>query len=359
MLHAVIMAGGSGTRFWPASRQVKPKQLLKMGGQRTMLQTTFDRLQGLISSEHVLVATNQQLTDAVAAQLPNLPLEHIIGEPFKRDTAPCIGVAASLVCAADPEGIMVVMPSDHVIESRAEFHRAIRAGAKLVEDDPARIVTFGIRPSYPAESFGYIQRGVAIEGTAGTATFRVDRFREKPDRKTAEEYVEQGTFYWNSGIFLWKARTILEALAKYEPQMHSLIEKIARDIGTPNFQKNFAEHFEKVQGKSIDFAVMERHENVVVIEAPFSWDDVGSWQAIARLIAPDERGNAVDGPFMSIDSTNMIIRGEADHLIVTIGMHDTIVVHTPDATLVAPKSEEERVREVVKLLTELGHQQYL
>ena len=141
--------------------------------------------------------------------------------------------------------------------------------------------------------------------------------------------------------------------------MHSHIVNIARDIGTSNFQKNFSEQFEKIQGKSIDFAVMERYENVVVVEAPFSWDDVGSWQAIARLIEPDEHGNAVDGPFLSIDSTNMIIRSEANHLIVTIGMDDTIVVHTPDATLVAPKSEEERVREVVKQLAELGHQQYL
>lgn len=158
MLHAVIMAGGSGTRFWPASRQIKPKQLLKMGSPRTMLQTTFDRLNGLVSSERILVLTNQQLTDAVVSQLPDLPLEHIIGEPYKRDTAPCIGVAASLVQSADKDGIMIVMPSDHVIEPRSEFHRAVRAGVKLIEQDPTRIVTFGIRPSYAAESFGYIQR---------------------------------------------------------------------------------------------------------------------------------------------------------------------------------------------------------
>jgi mannose-1-phosphate guanylyltransferase len=359
MLHAVIMAGGSGTRFWPASRQIKPKQLLKMGSQRTMLQTTFDRMQGLVSSEHVLVLTNEQLTDAVVNQLPDLPKEHIIGEPFKRDTAPCIGVAASLVQAADEDGVMVVMPSDHVIDPKSEFHRAIRAGAQLVEEDPTRIVTFGIKPSYPAESFGYIQRGTAIASLPGTSTFKVDRFREKPDRKTAEEYVQAGSFYWNSGIFLWKARTILDALAKYEPQMHAHIQNIALGIGTPEFQKNFAEHFEKIQGKSIDFAVMERHDNVVVVEAPFQWDDVGSWQAIARLIQPDGKGNAVDGPYLPIDSSNMIIRSESGHLVVTIGMKDTIVVHTPDATLVAPKSEEERVREVVKQLSELGHQQYL
>lgn len=359
MLHAVIMAGGSGTRFWPASRQIKPKQLLKMGSPRTMLQTTFDRLNGLVSSERILVLTNQQLTDAVVAQLPDLPLEHIVGEPYKRDTAPCIGVAASLVQAADKDGIMIVMPSDHVIEPRSEFHRAVRAGVKLIEEDPTRIVTFGIRPSYAAESFGYIQRGEAIAGEPGIAAFGVERFREKPDRKTAEEYVEAGTFYWNSGIFLWKASTILEALEQFEPEMSVHIQNIAKGIGTADFQKTFIEHFEKIKGKSIDFAVMERFKNVAVIEAPYSWDDVGSWQAIARLIKPDEKGNAVDGPYLAIDSENMIIRSESDHLIVTIGMKETIVVHTPDATLVAPKEEEERVREVVKQLAELGHQQYL
>ncbi len=359
MLHAVIMAGGSGTRFWPASRASKPKQLLRIGAPRTMLQTTLDRLQSLVSNEHVLVLTNQQLVDAVREQLPGLPQEHIIGEPMKRDTAPCIGVAASLVCAADPEGTMVVMPSDHVIEPRSEFHRAIRAGAALVDREPDRIVTFGIRPSYPAESFGYIQRGSAISLEPGVAAFEVERFREKPDRATAEEYLAAGSFYWNSGIFLWKAKTILKAIREYEPEMYGHLEQIAKGIGTSRFQENFAVHFEKIKGKSIDFAVMERYKNVAVIEAPFSWDDVGSWQAIARLTERDAAGNAVQGPYLPIDSKNMIIHCEEDHLIVTIGLDEMIVVHTTDATLVAPKSEEERVREVVQQLKELGHHRYL
>ncbi|MFN9602246.1 MAG: mannose-1-phosphate guanylyltransferase [Planctomycetota bacterium] len=359
MLHAVIMAGGSGTRFWPASRQLKPKQLLKMGSPRSMLQTTFDRLSGLVSSEQVLVATNEQLADAVVSQLPQLPIEHIIGEPFKRDTAPCIGVAASLVRAADAGGIMIVMPSDHVIEPKAEFHRAVRAGVQLIQEDPDKIVTFGIRPSYPAESFGYIQRGKAIPSAPGISAFEVERFREKPDRATAESYLQAGSFYWNSGIFLWRAQTILDALAKFEPEIYGAIERIAASIGTPHFQRTFIEHFEPIKGKSIDFAVMERYPNVAVMEAPFGWDDVGSWQAMARLIQPDERGNAVEGPYLGIESNDMIVRTESDHLIVTIGVTSMIVVHTPDATLVAPKSEEERVREVVKQLTELGYQQYL
>ncbi len=359
MLHAVIMAGGSGTRFWPASRQLKPKQLLKIAANRTMLQATFDRMNGLVSSEHVLVLTNEQLSDAVLEQLPELPQEHVVGEPFKRDTAPCIGVAASLVEAADPNGVMIVMPSDHVIEPRAEFHRSIRAGLELIEKDPELIVTFGIRPIYPAESFGYIQRGAAVNAAPGTAAFMVDCFREKPDRKTAEEYLAAGSFYWNSGIFMWKASTILSALEKFEPDMSGHIKNIAKGIGTTSFQENFREHFEKIKGKSIDFAVMERYPKIAVIEAPFSWDDVGSWQAIARLIKPDAQGNSFDGPYLPIDSKGMIVRTDVDHLVVTIGMEDTIIVHTPDATLVAPKSEEERVREVVKQLTELGHVRYL
>lgn len=324
-----------------------------------MLQTTFDRLSGLVSSQHVLVATNAQLVDAVVSQLPDLPIEHIIGEPVKRDTAPCIGVAASLIQAADKDGIMIVMPSDHVIEPRSEFHRAIQAGVQLIEQDPERIVTFGIRPTYPAESFGYIERGSVLEGAPGVAAFEVQRFREKPKMELAEEFFKAGTFYWNSGIFLWSAKTVLGALKAYEPEMFEQIEKIAQAIGKPNFQSNFVEHFEAIRGKSIDYAVMEKHPKVAVIEAPFQWDDVGSWQAMSRLLKPDSHGNAVEGPFLGIDSQNLIVRTDPDHLVVTIGMKDVIVVHTKDATLVAPKHQEERVREVVKQLQELGLREYL
>ena len=324
-----------------------------------MLQTTFDRLSGLVSSQHVLVATNAQLVDAVVSQLPDLPIEHIIGEPVKRDTAPCIGVAASLIQAADKDGIMIVMPSDHVIEPRSEFHRAIQAGVRLIEQDPERIVTFGIRPTYPAESFGYIERGSVLEGAPGVAAFEVQRFREKPKMELAEEFFKAGTFYWNSGIFLWSAKTVLGALKAYEPEMFEQIEKIAQAIGKPNFQSSFVEHFEAIRGKSIDYAVMEKHPKVAVIEAPFQWDDVGSWQAMSRLLKPDSHGNAVEGPFLGIDSQNLIVRTDPDHLVVTIGMKDVIVVHTKDATLVAPNHQEERVREVVKQLQELGLREYL
>ena len=349
MLHAVVMAGGSGTRFWPASRKLVPKQLLALSGERSMLQATMDRLGDLVPAERQLIVTNKILGDAVRAQLPNLPEQNVVGEPCKRDTAPCVGLAAAMVAKVDPQGTMVVMPSDHVIKDHEKFQQAITVGKELIDQDPTRIVTFGIRPTYPAESFGYIQRAEQIDG-AGIAAFQVEKFREKPDRATAEEYVAAGTYYWNSGIFLWRASTILDALKNNVPEMHSHIEKIADAIGTDRFTETLEAEFTAIDGTSIDYAVMENYPNVVTIEAPFPWDDVGSWQALSRLHQPDDQGNTVVGSHLGIDTKGAIIHAQPGHTIVTIDVDDLIVVQTEDATLVAPKHAEERVREVVKEL---------
>ncbi len=350
MLHAVIMAGGSGTRFWPASREKYPKQLLKLVGENTMLQATFERLDGLISPEHTLVMTNKHLVDPVRQQLPTVPPEQIIGEPMKRDTAACIALAASLIAVADPEAIMLVLPADHVISTHQQFHDCMRQGVELIRQSPNRLVTFGIRPSYAAESFGYIQRGDALSDSKVASAYRVASFREKPDRQTAELYLQAGTYDWNSGIFMWRAGTILDALRTFEPEMMKHIDKISSQMGTPGFANTLQREFELISGRSIDYAVMERYRDVAVIEAPFRWDDVGSWQAIGRLTEPDEQGNCVRGKYLPIQSQRMIVYGDDGHLLVTIGMQDMIVVHTPNATLVAPKEAEEQVREVVKQL---------
>jgi mannose-1-phosphate guanylyltransferase len=353
MLHAVIMAGGSGTRFWPASRKLVPKQLLALTGERTMIQSTVDRLGNLIPPDRQLIVTNKLLVDAVQNQLPDIPVANVVGEPCKRDTAPCVGLAAALVRHIDPDGTMVVMPSDHVIESPEEFQQALVAGDALIEQDPSRIVTFGIRPSYPAESFGYIERGDSLGGQA-TAAYNVNRFREKPDRTTAREYLDSGTFYWNSGIFMWKASTILDALAANVPEIYQRISAIADSMGTDSYDSTLEQEFTAITGTSIDYAVMETYPNVVVIEAPFSWDDVGSWQALSRLHDRDARGNTVVGSHVGIDTNGNIIHAQDGHTIVTIDVEDLIIVHTADATLVAPKHAEERVREVVKALEERG-----
>jgi mannose-1-phosphate guanylyltransferase len=355
MLHAVIMAGGSGTRFWPASRRDTPKQLLSFTGDHTMIQDTASRLGNLVPPDRCMVVTNARLVDAIRAQLP---AALVVGEPCKRDTAPCVGLAAAIIAATDPDATMLVMPADHVIKTDEQFQAAISAGAALIEADPQRIVTFGIKPTYPAESFGYVQRGEAIV-TAGSATFQVTRFREKPNLETAKSYCESGQFYWNSGIFLWKAALILDLLRLHEPEMAAHIDAIAAAVGTDAFESVLQDRFAQIKGKSIDYAVMERHDNVAVIEAPFNWDDVGSWQAISRLSEPDSHGNSVRGTHVGIDTKNTIIYGSADHAIITIDVDDLVVVHTKNATLVAPKRSEERVREAVKELEARGLDAFL
>jgi mannose-1-phosphate guanylyltransferase len=359
MLHATIMAGGAGTRFWPASRKTTPKQLLNLTGQRSMIQATADRLKGLCPAENLLIVTNQILVDPIAAQLPDVPRESIIGEPAKRDTAPCVGLAAAWIAARDPDATMVVMPADHVIGPDDVFQDALSHAAELVEQDPTRIVTFGIKPSYPAEVFGYIERSETPLAGARYSTFEVNRFREKPDLATAKQFVDAGSFYWNSGIFVWKAKTILEALEKYEPEMFAHIQKIADAIGTPEFAETLRSEFTAIKGTSIDYAVMERYENVWVVEAPYHWDDLGNWSALPRLKGTNESGNTIDGDHLGIDTENSIVRTENGHLIVTIGMKDCIIVHTPDATLVADKHNENAIKEAVAELERRKMQQYL
>ncbi|HEX7446926.1 MAG TPA: mannose-1-phosphate guanylyltransferase [Pirellulales bacterium] len=363
MLHAVIMAGGSGTRFWPESRDQQPKQLLRFVGDRSMIQATVDRLQGLVPPQRVLIATNVKLAEPIARQLPELSGDAILGEPCKRDTAPCIGLAAIRVSQDDPEATMVVMPSDHVIRPEQDFQAAIRFAAALVDASPERIVTFGIRPTYPAEIFGYIERGDRLAappaGFESLAAYQVRQFREKPKADVARGYVDSGSFYWNSGIFVWKAATIMRALAAHQPEMYEHLQQIAQAFGTPDYESVLQREFAAIRGVSIDYAVMEHARDVVVIEAPFTWDDVGSWQALARLHGADENGNTILGKHLGVNTSGTIVRGPDDHLIVTLGLRDCVIVHTPEATLVANKHDEESIRQVVKLLQEKGWREYL
>lgn len=365
MLHAVIMAGGSGTRFWPESRERLPKQFLRLAGDRSLLQATVDRLSGLVPKERVLVATNARLSHLVAEQIPWLAPTAILGEPCKRDTAPCIGLAAMQIRSIDPNATLAVLPSDHVIGPDAVFCDALRLAAQLVDEAPARIVTFGIRPTYPAESFGYIERGERLTLPGGEAAgemsraWRVRQFREKPKAAVAAEYLLLGGFYWNSGIFVWKAKTILDALARHQPVMYAHLQRIAAAVGTTDYQDVLHREFEAIVGISIDYAVLERADDVAVIEAPFDWDDVGSWQALARLHASDQDGNTVVARHAGLKTSGTIVRGPDDHLIVTLGLKDCVVVHTPDATLVANKHDEESIRELTRLVKERGWERYL
>lgn len=360
MLHAIIMAGGSGTRFWPESRDLRPKQLLRFLGERSMIQATVDRLKGLVPPERMLIATNAKLAAAIGEQLPELPSDAILGEPCKRDTAPCIGLAALMVSRNDAKATMAVMPSDHVIGPDEAFQRAIEFAAALVDESPTRIVTFGIRPTYAAETFGYIERGDRLQTEAAkkhgaiAPAFQVRQFREKPKADVARTYVDSGSFYWNSGIFVWRAATILDALREHQPEMFERLQRIAASFGKRDYQSVLDREFAAIRGVSIDYAVMEHATDVAAIEAPYRWDDVGSWQALARLHGADENGNTIIGKHLTVNTSGSIVRGPDDHLIVALGLKDCVVVHTPDATLVANKHDEEAIRQVVKHLQENG-----
>jgi len=360
MLHAIVMAGGSGTRFWPASRAALPKQLLPLAGARTLLQDTVDRLEGLVPPDRTMIVTSARLLDAVRTQAPSLPAAALVGEPCKRDTAPCIGLAALLVARSDPEATMAVMPSDHVIRPAADFRRAIQQAAAMVEQSPHRLVTFGVRPSYPAESFGYIQQGSPLPTALGEApAHAVATFKEKPPAAVAAEYVAAGTYLWNAGIFVWKAATIIAALDARQPETMAHLRRIAAAWDGPERERVFAEEFAAIKGISIDYAVLEHATDVAVIEAPFGWDDLGSWSAAARQRPQDAAGNTAVGRHLGIETAGTIVHAGPDHLVVTLGLKDILVVHTPDATLVADRGHEEAVRRVVAELENRGWTEYL
>jgi mannose-1-phosphate guanylyltransferase len=357
------MAGGVGTRFWPESRGNRPKQLLPLLDSKTMIETAVERLAELVPPERLLVATTERLVQPIRQVLPHLRPEAILIEPFKRDTAPCIGLAALQLLAIDPQAVMVVAPSDHVIQPKEEFQRAVRAAAALVEEDPSALVTFGIPPSYPAQTFGYIQRGEPVEKDylAGLSCFRVKQFCEKPSREVAQSYVQSGSFYWNAGIFVWRAQTIWEALARYAPDVYQHLENIRQALGTSEWPQVLRSEFAAIRPISIDYAVMQNYPNTLVIEAPFKWDDLGNWRALERLYGQDLDGNILLAErHLCINARGNIVRAsDPRHLIVLVGVEDLVVVCTPDATLVARKEDEEALRRVVPQLADLGWTEYL
>jgi mannose-1-phosphate guanylyltransferase len=289
-----------------------------------------------------------------------VPEAGLVGEPCKRDTAPCIGLAALLVTRRDPDATMVVMPSDHVIRPAEKFRGAIRQAEALVAAAPGRLVTFGIRPTYPAESFGYIQQGAPVPVGPGEApAHTVARFKEKPPAAVAAEYLAAGTYLWNAGIFVWKAATILAALAERQPECLAHLQRIAAAWDGPDRDRVFAEEFAAIKGTSIDYAVLETAPDVAVIEAPFGWDDLGGWSAVARQRPADAAGNTFIGRHLDLGSTGTIVQTGDDHLVVTLGLEDMLVVHTPDATLVASRSREEEVKKVVAELERRGWSEFL
>ncbi|MCX6135976.1 MAG: mannose-1-phosphate guanylyltransferase, partial [Ignavibacteriales bacterium] len=285
-VYAVIMAGGVGSRFWPRSREKNPKQLLEIAGEGTMIQNTVRRISGLVDEKNVFVVTNKVQKSAVIRQLPRVPAENILVEPIGRNTAPCIGLAALFVHRLNPDGVMIVLPADHIIADEKEFVRVLESGVRVASASSS-LVTIGIKPTRPETGYGYIQIH-DDESSDAPAVYRVKTFAEKPNTQIAEQFVQSGDFLWNSGMFIWRADAIIDEMKRLLPEMHQQLETVEHSIGTPLYEHTLEQAYGIIRGVSIDYGVMEKARDVRVLKGDFGWNDVGSWDEVYRIAAKDD-----------------------------------------------------------------------
>ena len=349
MTYAVIMAGGVGTRFWPASRVDCPKQFLKVHGERTLIQSTVDRLSSIIPPERVFVVTHERYVERTHEQLPDVPLENILAEPISRNTAPCINFAAVTIAERDPEAIMVVLPADHVITHNERFIEVLQAAIDRAKE-PGSLVTIGIKPSHPATGYGYIQFEQHADGEHDDhpAAHPVRTFAEKPDLATAERFLDSGDFLWNSGMFIWRADAILENLERFLPKTFAAFESVPGSSPGERTSK-VRDAFETSESISIDYGVMERAAHVYVVPGSFGWNDVGDWKAVYDLAEKDSHGNAAEGQVIVHDASRNLIQSK-EKLLVLVGVHDLVVVETDDAMLICRRDSAQQVKNVVEYL---------
>lgn len=351
--YAVVMAGGSGTRFWPLSRKHQPKQTLPILGSATMVRQTVERLFPLFSPRQVFVVTAKEHSDLVRRDLDLLPQENVIDEPQGRDTAAAVGLAATFLHWRDPEAVFAVLPADHYINSPERFQKGLEKGAEAARS--GHFVTFGIKPRYPAEIYGYLHRGEK-QGDY----YKVRRFCEKPKLPAAQEFVKSGEHYWNGGIFVWQASTILDAIATHLPALSAGLKEIGAALGTSRLPSVLSREYGKLERISIDYGVMEKADRVLMLEADFEWDDVGSWSAAADRRARDGAGNAVDGKVLAVDTKNsLVLSSDPNHLVGVLGLDGYVVVHTPDATLVCPKDKADDLKKLVEEVRAKGFDRHL
>ena len=351
-LFAVIMAGGRGERFWPQSRASRPKQLLRLIGNLTLIEQTVARLRLLIKKENMIIITNEDYVAPMKSLLDDIPPENIIGEPQGRDTAPCIALAAAVVASKteNPDATMVVLPADHVINDHESLVNVISDCADVAAE--GKIVTIGVNPAFPSTGYGYIKCGKPYPTSGSTRFFMGEGFQEKPNLATAKTFIKEGCYKWNSGMFVWTLSTIMEAFRQHAPALAKGAEMIRDSIPKGAFERKLKIQYKLFEKISIDYAVMEKVDNVIVAECTFDWDDVGSWTALRNQISPSENNNVVQGTHKGLDSENCIIVGDSNHLIATIDVDDLIIVHTDDATLVCKSESAQRVKEIVHLISE-------
>lgn len=346
MNHLVIMAGGVGSRFWPMSTAERPKQFIDvLGVGRTLFQLTYDRFEGICDPKNVWVVTNERYAAIVHEQLPEIPLENILKEPCRRNTAPCIAYVSWRIKNADPKANIVVAPSDHIVTNPTEFRRVITACLKFTSESDA-IVTLGMKPTRPETGYGYIEADLAQSSARNKGIYRVVKFREKPELETAIKYIQQSNFLWNAGIFIWSANTIINAFRVYEPSLARIFDRIRDKLGTPEEQKAIDEVYPDCENISVDYAIMEKADEIFVCPASFGWSDLGTWGSLLIQSKKDLYGNAVIGGNVDLyDTKNSIINVHEAKKVVVQGLEGYIVAEHDGVLLICQLSEEQRIKQ--------------
>jgi len=362
MDYAVIMAGGTGKRLWPLSRQKRPKQVLKLLDGQTLLGRCFERLCPIFDTRNIIVLTNAGYADLVRENLQDLPPHNVIAEPTVRDTTGAIGLAAAILAKYDPQAVMAVLTADQLIEPPEVLHQALMDAFEFIGGHPEALITFGIKPSFASTQLGYIKCTDPREcPQCRNTVYSVEAFKEKPDPRTAQQYVESGEYSWNSGMFVWKAGTILSELQRFLPEATEPLRHIAAAWDTPAQEKTFQEWFPKLPKISIDYAVMEKADKVHAIQLDCQWLDMGSFAALADIIKSDENDNVVvAGTSELLDCRNSIVVTEdKGHLIAAIGLDGIVIAHTPDATLVCHVNQTERLKALLERIEQHGRTKFL
>ena len=343
--YALVLAGGSGERFWPLSRRTTPKQFLRLFSDRSLLEETVRRLDGLIPAENILILTNQEQEAAIRKALPDHPEHNIFAEPVKRDTAPAIALGLGIIASRNPSATMAVLPADHRISNVEAFQSDLKSAAQTAELE-GELITIGITPSWACPGFGYIERGKRL---LNSEFFEVIRFREKPNPDLAEAFVRSGNFYWNAGMFIWSVHSILTELNRHAPDLAEFVSAIRNSSDRAKVLK---ERFPSLQKTSIDYAILEKASRVLVKPAQFDWDDVGSWTAVAKYLEQLPGSNAANGPVTIQESSNNIVFTNSGTHVALLGVHDIVVVQTADAILVCHRHEVEKIKGLIPFIPE-------
>jgi len=356
-MYGVIMAGGSGTRFWPRSRSKKSKQFLTIIGKKSLIKQTIDRIEQVIPPENIFIISREDQQENFAEICTKIPGENKIYEPAGKNTAPCIGLAAQFIKKENPDGVMVVSPADHLVVNTEKFGKVIKKGIEIAREKEG-LVTLGIKPDMPATGYGYIQIGEDLDNKGVIKAYNVKTFAEKPNLATAKRFLKSGDFYWNSGVFIFKVQTILQAFKEFLPEVYDGLEEIGKYIGTNKYDDVLKRVYKQIKSISIDYGIMEKAANVYLVEGDFGWSDLGSWEQVYRLSQKDSEGNVRNGDVVIHDSKDSYVYS-SDGVTAVLGVDNLIVVRSGDAVLVCKRDRSEDVKKLVDIMKQKRFKKYV